>query len=384
MIMIRDFILIPVFRPYMDEDEKREVLRVLDSRWWGLGPETEKFEGEFLGYLKATYGVATNSGTAALHIALQSLNLRKNDEVILPSFTFVSTAHSIKYVGATPVFADIEKSTLTIDPRSIEEKITGRTKAIIVVHYGGHSCRMDEILKIAKEYDISVIEDCAHAAGAEYKNKKLGTLGDFSAFSFHAVKNIATGDGGMVVSKSSKYVEQMKSFRWVGITKTTWDRYAPSSTKSEENKSSYDVENFGFKYHMNDIQAAIARVQLRRLDYVNEIRRKLVDRYRDNLQGIDKIDLQSQEKWAKSSNHLFVILSKERNRIMKYLNNTGIATSIHYTPVHKFSAYSKDYPNLSLPVTEDASNEILTLPLFPDLTEEQVDYISGKIKEAIR
>lgn len=376
--------MIPVFRPYMDEDEKREVLRVLDSRWWGLGPETEKFEGEFLNYLNASYGVATNSGTAALHVALQNLNLRKKDEIILPSFTFVSTAHAIKYVGATPIFADIDRSTLTIDPDSITEKVTQRTKAIIVVHYGGHSCKMDEILKIAKESDISVIEDCAHAAGAEYKNKKLGTLGDFSAFSFHAVKNIATGDGGMVISRDSKYVEQMKSFRWVGITKTTWDRYAPSVTESEENKSSYDVENFGFKYHMNDIQAAIARVQLRRLDLVNEIRHNLVSRYRDNLQGVDKIDLQSHESWAKSSNHLFVIVSKERNKIMKHLNNAGIATSIHYTPIHKFSVYSNDYPNLSLPVTEDISNKVLTLPLFPELTEDQVDFVSGKIIESLK
>ena len=376
--------MIPVFRPYMDEDEKREVLRVLDSRWWGLGPETEKFEGEFLNYLNASYGVATNSGTAALHVALQNLNLRKKDEIILPSFTFVSTAHAIKYVGATPIFADIDRSTLTIDPDSITEKVTQRTKAIIVVHYGGHSCKMDEILKIAKESDISVIEDCAHAAGAEYKNKKLGTLGDFSAFSFHAVKNIATGDGGMVISRDSKYVEQMKSFRWVGITKTTWDRYAPSVTESEENKSSYDVENFGFKYHMNDIQAAIARVQLRRLDHVNEIRRNLVSRYRDNLQRIDKIDLQCHESWAKSSNHLFVIVSKERNKIMKHLNNAGIATSIHYTPIHKFSVYSNDYPNLSLPVTEDISNKVLTLPLFPELTEDQVDFVSGKIIESLK
>jgi perosamine synthetase len=368
----------------MNEEEKREVLRVLESRWWGLGPETKKFEDEFLSYLGASYGVATNSGTAALHMALENLNLGKNDEVILPSFTFVSTAHAVKYVGATPVFADIDRSTLTIDPNSIDEKITEKTKVIMVVHYGGHSCKMDEILKIAKDHDITVVEDCAHAAGAEYKNKKLGTLGDFSTFSFHAVKNIATGDGGMVISKSPNYVEQMKSFRWVGITKTTWDRYAPSSTKSGENKSSYDVENFGFKYHMNDIQAAIARVQLRRLDFVNEIRRKLVSRYRDNLQKVDKIDLQKEERWAKSSNHLFVILSKERNKIMKYLNNAGIATSIHYTPIHKFLVYSKDYPNLSLPVTEEISNEVLTLPLFPDLTEEQVDFISSKIKEAVQ
>lgn len=375
--------MIPVFKPFMDETEITEVTRVLKSRWWGLGPETAKFEEEFLNYLSASYGVATNSGTAALHVALQNLNLKSGDEVILPSFTFVSTAHAVKYVGARPVFADIDRSTLTIDPRSIEENINERTKALIVVHYGGHSCKMDEILKIAKEHNLLVVEDCAHATGAEYKGQKLGTLGDLSAFSFHAVKNLATGDGGMVISKRADYLEFMKSFRWVGITKTTWDRYAPSSTDLEENKSAYDVENFGFKYHMNDIQAAIARVQLRRLDNVNKIRSDLVKRYRENLESKDQIELLEEQKWAKSSNHLFVILSKERNRIMKYLNSAGIATSIHYTPVHRFSVYANESRNLSLPVTEEVSQEVLTLPLFPELTMEQVDYISDKVKQSI-
>lgn len=376
--------MIPVFKPYMDEDEKKEVMKVLDSRWWGLGPETETFEKEFLNYLGSSYGVATNSGTAALHIALDSLNLKTGDEVILPAFTFVSTAHVIKYVGATPVFADINMETLNIDPKSIEKKITPRTKAIIVVHYGGFSCDMEDILDIAKEHGVKVIEDCAHAAGAEYDGKKLGTFGDFSAFSFHAVKNIASGDGGMVISKSDNYLEHMKSFRWVGISKTTWDRYAPVSNEEVKNRSTYDVENFGFKYHMNDIQAAIARVQLKRLDKVNEIRHKLVMRYRENLSEIPGIKFQMESNRQKPSYHLFVILSKKRDKIMNYLSLNGIGTSVHYTPIYKFTAYSKDYSKLVLPVTEEVSKEVLTLPLFPDLTIEQVDFISGKIKEAIK
>lgn len=376
--------MIPVFKPYIDEEEKKEVMRVLDSRWWGLGPETQVFEKEFLNYLGSSYGVATNSGTAALHIALDSLNLRNGDEVILPAFTFVSTAHVIKYVGATPVFADINKETLNIDPESIEKNITSKTKAIIVVHYGGFSCDMQEILGIAKKYGIKVIEDCAHAAGAEYDGKKLGTFGDFSAFSFHAVKNLASGDGGMVISKSGNYLEHMKSFRWVGISKTTWDRYSPISNGDEENKSAYDVENFGFKYHMNDIQAAIARVQLKRLDKVNEIRHKLVIRYRENLSEIPGIKFQVESSHQKPSYHLFVILSKKRDRIMNYLNAHGIATSVHYTPIYKFTAYSDNYSKLVLPVTEEVSKEVLTLPLFPELTIEQVDFISDKIKEAIQ
>jgi perosamine synthetase len=376
--------VIPVFRPYMDNEEKESILRVLETRWWGLGPETAKFEEEFLAYLGTGYGVATNSGTAALHMALFSMNLKKGDEVIVPSFTFVSSATAISYVGVNPVFADIERSTLTIDPASIEDNITDRTKAIIVVHYGGQACDMDTISEIANKHNLLIVEDCAHAAGAEYKGKKLGTIGDISAFSFHAVKNLATGDGGMLVGNQKSTIDRMRAFRWVGITKTTWDRYAPSSNSDAEKRSTYDVEELGYKYHMNDIQAAIARVQLKRLDKVNQIRYELVQRYRENLEPVKDIELLETKNWGKSSNHLFVILSKKRDKIMKYLNSNGIATSIHYTPVHKFSLYKKDYANLKLPVTERVSEEVLTLPLFPDLKEEEVEFICNKIKEAVK
>ena len=375
--------MIPVFKPYMDQEEKDAILRVLDSRWWGLGPETAKFEGEFLKYLGASTGVATNSGTAALHMALFGLNLKPKEEVILPSFTFVSSAEAIKYVGAKPVFVDINKDTLVIDPVEIEKNITDKTKAIMVVHYGGHSCQMKEIENIAKAHNLKIIEDCAHAAGAEYDGKKLGTIGDFSAFSFHAVKNIATGDGGMVVFKDKEILEQMKAYRWVGITKTTWDRYAPASSTSKENRSDYDVEVLGYKYHMNDVQAAIARVQLKRLDKMNNIRRELVKRYQENLASISSVSTLEEKPWEKSSNHLFVILSKKRDQIMRHLNANGIATSIHYTPVHKFSLFKEEYGNLLLPNTEQVSKEILTLPLFPDLKLEEIDFVCEKIKESL-
>ena len=368
----------------MDNEEKEAVLRVLESRWWGLGPETALFEEEFSTYLGTKYCAATNSGTGALHMALFSMNLKKDDEVIVPSFTFVSSASAINYVGAKPVFADIDRSTLTIDPTSIEDNITSRTKAIIVVHYGGHACDMDKISGIAREHNLLIVEDCAHAAGAEYKGQKLGTIGDLSAFSFHAVKNLATGEGGMLVSKQKSTIDRMRAFRWVGITKTTWDRYAPSTNSKDENRSTYDVEELGYKYHLNDIQAAIARVQLKRLDKVNGIRHDLVQRYRENLESVEDVELTDEKSWARSSHHLFVILSKKRNKIMKYLNSNGIATSIHYTPVHKFSIYNKEYADLILPVTEEVSEQVMTLPLFPDLKENEVDHICNKIKEAIK
>lgn len=377
--------MIPVFRPYMDEEEKKAVIRVLESRWWGLGPETELFEREFLDYLGANFGVATNSGTAALHMALWSLGLKKGDEVIVPSFTFVSSAHAIEYVGGRPIFADVERESLTLDIDEIENKITDRTRAIMVVHYGGHPARMDEIQSIAKENNLKVIEDCAHAAGAAYKGKRLGTIGDLSAFSFHAVKNIATGDGGMVVFKEGELSDKLKAYRWVGITKTTWDRYSPTSLEKDgANKSSYDIENLGYKFHMNDIQAAIARVQLRRLDIVNEKRRELVKRYRENISTLNDIEMLGEKPWARSSNHIFIILSKKRDRIMKHLGKSGISTSVHYFPVHLFSYYRDRYPNVSLPVTEEVSREVLTLPLFPDLKFEEVDVICQKIGEALK
>lgn len=376
--------MIPVFRPYANEEEKKAVERVIDSRWWGLGPETEQFEKEFTKYLGAEYGIATNSGTAALHMALWSLGLKKKEEVIVPSFTFVSSVHAVKYVGGNPIFADIDRETLTLDPEDVEAKITENTRAVVVVHYGGHSARMDEIRKIAREHNLKVIEDCAHAAGALFKGEKLGTIGDISAFSFHAVKNIATGDGGMIVFKDKELLERMRSFRWVGITKSTWDRYAPPSGKDRGvNSSAYDVEELGMKYHMNDIQAAIARVQLKRLDRMNKVRKELVNEYRERLEGSTDVKLLKEQPWATSSNHLFVILSKKRDIIMRHLNSAQIATSVHYIPVHKFSLYSSENGNTHLPVTEEAGNSVLTLPLFPDLKVEEVSFISNKIREAV-
>ena len=367
----------------MDQREKDAIIRVLESRWWGLGPETAKFEEEFLQYLGEGVGVATNSGTAALHMALWNANISYGDEVIVPSFTFVSSAHAVKYLGGKPVFADIEPENLTIDPESIESKITERTKAIMPVHYGGQSCKMDEIMKIARDNNILVLEDCAHAAGAEYKGKKLGTIGHMAAFSFHAVKNIATGDAGMLIVKDPRTLERMKSFRWVGITKTTWDRYAPDTKPKEDSRSTYDVEDLGYKYHMNDIQAALARVQLERLDRVNNIRKELVKRYKENLSNLKDVNVLNEHSWAKSSNHLFVILSKKRDKIMKHLNLNGVATSIHYSPVHKFSLYGEEYKDVKLPITEKITEEVLTLPLFPDLNPEEIDFICYKIKEVV-
>lgn len=368
----------------MNQDEVNAVTRVLESRWWGLGPETSKFENEFLSYLDAKAGVATNSGTAALHMALWEVSPQEGDEVIVPSFTFVSSAHAVKYVGGKPIFVDIDEETLTIDPESIENSITEKTVAIMPVHFGGHPCKMDEIMHIAKVYNLKVIEDCAHAAGAEYKGKRLGSIGDMAAFSFHAVKNIATGDAGMLVVKNSENLDKLRSYRWVGITKTTWDRYAPGNSSLGDSRSTYDVEELGYKYHMNDIQAALARVQLKRLDEVNTKRRELVKRYRENLGDLTEINLLEEKTWASSSNHLFVILTKKRDQVMKHLNESGVATSIHYTPVHKFSLYKEEYQGVSLPITEKVSNEILTLPLFPDLKVDEVDFICSKVRDVVK
>ena len=215
--------MIPVYKPYTDGKEIEYLKEVIDSGWWGLGPRTKEFEEKFAKYIGSEYAVGLNSATAALHLALMCIDV-KGYEVITPSMTFVTTNHAVLYNGGTPVFCDIEEENLNIDADKIEELITKKTKAIIVVHFGGYACDMDRIMKIASENNLYVIEDAAHACGGEYKGEKLGSIGDFGSFSFQAVKNLSTGDGGMLVTNNQEWFDRLKKLRWVGISKDTFER----------------------------------------------------------------------------------------------------------------------------------------------------------------
>jgi len=369
--------MIPVFRPSMDNAEITAATEAIRSGWIGNGPRTAAFEQRFASFIDVPHAIALNSATAALHLAMV-LSEVKGYEVITTPMTFVSSNHAILYAGGIPVFADIEPDTLNIDPEKIEELITENTRAIMVVHYGGHACRMEEIEELARRHDLVLIEDAAHGSGAQYRDSMLGSIGDFGCFSFHAVKNIATGDGGMLTCRSDEHASRARKLSWMGISRGTWDR-----VDGEEYSWQYDVEELGFKYQMNDITAAIGLAQLDKLERANIARRELALRYSKLLEDIDLIEVPVEKDYARSSWHNYVIKvrdSSKRNGLIDHLKSNGISTGMHYIPNHLYKMYSP-YASNPLPVAEDVWKRIITLPLFPDLTINQQDTIIKSIHE---
>ena len=380
--------LIPVFYPDYGKKEEKAIVDVLRSGWIGLGPKTEDFEQKFSKYMDAKYSVAVNSATAALHLALLAAGVGKGDEVIVPSLTFVSTVHAVMYVGAKPVFADIERDTLCISVNDVKNKITKKTKAVIPVHYGGLPCDLDSLQKIAKSRHIIIIEDAAHACGSIYKGKKIGSLSDYTCFSFHAVKNLATGDGGMITVTDQKTSEKLKRLRWVGITKDTWGRIEKVLEHGLASNRGYGwyygVHELGYKYHMNDINAALGLVQLAKLDMANKKRRAKAEYYNVHLNGVGDIVcpvLSDVESGTVSAQHNYVIRTKLRDKLHLYLRKHYISTGVHYMPIHLQPFYRNIFPNVKLPVTENEWKKVLTLPLYPKLTRVEQDYIIDRIKE---
>jgi len=364
--------LIPVYRPYHDELEIKYLKEVIESGWWGLGPKTAEFEKKYAEYIGVDYALGLNSATAALHLALMCLDV-SGYEVITPSMTFVSTNHAILYNGGIPVFCDIEPENLNVTAEEIEKLITEKTKAIIVVHYGGYACDMDPIMDLAVKHNLYVIEDCAHACGGKYKDKMLGSIGHFGAFSFQAVKNLATGDGGMLTTSNKEWSDRIKRLRWVGISKDTFDRGAGNSYDWF-----YDVTELGYKYHMNDITAAIGLAQLEKLEWMNDKRRFWSDRYRDAFKEISAIKCPPIKDYVFPACHNFVIKTERRDELRTYLMEKGITTGVHYYPNHLFDMYKPYYRKL--PVTESIWNELITLPLYPSMNEEEGNLVIESIK----
>lgn len=354
--------MIPVYRPYHDEKEMKYLKEVIDSGWWGMGPKTSEFERRFATYIGSKHALGLNSATAALHLALMCIGV-KDAEVISPAMTFVSTNHAILYNGGVPVFCDIEPENLNMRAEDIGKLITKRTKAIIVVHYGGYACDMDPIMELAEKHKLVVIEDCAHACGGKYKDRMLGSIGHFGSFSFQAVKNLATGDGGMLTTNSDEWAERIKKLRWVGISKDTFDRGAGNSYDWF-----YDVTEAGFKYHMNDIIAALGLAQLEKLDWMNERRRYWSARYREAFIDIPAIHTPPVKDYMFPACHNFVIQVDQRDELRAYLMEHGITTGVHYYPNHLFDMYKKYYRELT--ITEEIWKKLVTLPLFPDMGDQ--------------
>ncbi len=367
----------------LGKDEIEAVTKVLRSKWLSMGPVTERFEEEFARYLGVKHAFAVSSGTAALHIAYRVLGIGPGDEVIVPSLTFVATANAVLYTGATPVFADITSlDNFNISPEDILQRITGKTKAITVVHYGGYSCDMDAIMRIAKENSLKVIEDAAHAPGAEYKGKKLGTIGDIGCFSFFANKNMVTGEGGMIVTSDDSLAERIRIIRSHGMTTLTWDRHRGHAY-------SYDVVELGYNYRINEIASALGLVQLKKLEHSNERRGQITKEYRRELKEIPWISIPFPNYEKKTSYHIFPILLSEdvsRESFMENLKGKGIQTSIYYPPIHLFSSYRKmfGFEEGMLPKTEFVGKHQVTLPLHPLMSEEDMHRVIQAVKEILQ
>lgn len=366
----------------LGEEEIDSVVKVLKSKWLSVGAVTEEFESRFREYLGAQYAIATSNCTASLHIAMRALNIGEGDEVIVPALTFVATVNAVLYVGAKPVFADITSlDDLNISPVDIEQKITPNTKAIIVMHYGGYPTDMDEIVKIAKEKGLSVVEDAAHAPGAELNDKKMGTIGDIGCFSFFSNKNLVTGEGGMIVTNNQEISDKIKKLRSHGMTSLSLERF-------KGHAYTYDVVELGYNYRPSEITSALGIVQLQKLDRNNAKRKKIVKKYRELLSGVDGIKIPFLNHRGKSSYHLFPIILNEgisRPDFMTELRQMGIQTSIHYPALHLFT-YHRNLLNSyegMLPITEDVCQREVTLPLYPLMEDKDVELIVDSISKVL-
>jgi UDP-4-amino-4,6-dideoxy-N-acetyl-beta-L-altrosamine transaminase len=372
---------LPFFVPWVTEEDKKAVLEVLDSRWLTGGPRAKEFEKLFTNYTRTKYSVSVNSCTAALHLAMRALDIGPGDEVIVPVLTFAATANAPLFVGAKPVFADVDEKTFNISPKEIEQKITKKTKAMVVVHYGGQPCDMKEIMEIAEDHNVKVVEDCAHALGALYQGKNVGTFGAVGCFSFYPTKIITTIEGGMATTQDKEIASKMQILREHGMTRTAFAR---------ENKASwyYDVVDLGYNYRMNEVQAALGISQLKRIDEINEKREEAAKYYTKRLSEIKGIITPYEAKDRTHLYHLYAIrvlkekFGMDRNDLFKNLSASGIGTSVHYTPLHFLTFYKKlGYGNQSFPVAERVSKEILTLPLFPTISKLQINFVAKEIEK---
>ena len=359
---------IPLFKPSYGEEEVDALREPLRNGWTGLGPKTKAFEERFAGYIGTRYAVGVSSGTAALQLALRVAGV-EGGEVVTTPMTFISTNHAILHNQATPVFSDIEADTLNIAVEEIRGSLTESTRAIVVVHFGGHACDMDPILEIAGRRDIPVVEDVAHGCGGEYKGRKLGSIGSFGCFSFQAVKNLSTADGGMITTNDEAAYRRLVKLRWMGITHDTWSRIAPDDRYVWR----YDVDEVGCKCHMNDLTAAIGLVQLAKLDRMNERRRELFSRYDRLLAGVPGVEIPACKPYAGHASHIYAIKVDRREELGAFLRERGVSTGVHYYPNNLYEIYGTY--GRETPVAWSVWKRLLTLPLYPDMTFDEQDRV---------
>ena len=374
--------VVPLSDLAFDEEVVAAAGDALRSGWWSMGPRVAEFEHRFAEFCGAKCALAVSSGTAALHLALLAVGCGPCDEVLIPSLNFVAGANTIALTGATPVFCDIEgPDKLNVDPGDIEAALGPATRAVVVMHYGGHPCRMDAILEIADRHGLAVIEDAAHAPGATWRGRSCGTIGNVGCFSFFANKNLPTGEGGMVVTDDEQVAERIRLLRSHGMTTLTWDRHRGHG-------HGYDVVARGFNYRLDELHAAIGLVQLRRLADRNAARARIVARYRDELDHISGIAMPFESNGdTVSAHHLAVILLPAgfpREEFRASLAAAGVQTSVHYPPIHRLSRYRRSGTNRPLPVTDAVADRLVTLPLYPHMSDDDVAAVTAAVTSAIQ
>ena len=369
----------PAYEPWISGDDKKIINKTLSQSMLTLGPQLEKFEADFCKYSKAKYAIAVSNCTAALHLSFMALGIGKDDEVIIPDLTFVADANAVLACNARPVVADINKENFFLSISNVKKSITKKTKAIIPVHIYGQVCNIDEILDLAKDHNLRVVEDCAHAVGTFHKSKHVGTIGDTGCFSFYPTKNITTAEGGMVTTNSKKIAEKVRQLRSHGMTKSLKSRY------SSEYPWVFDIIEPGYNYRLDEIRSALGVTQLKRIKKINELRKKASLYYHKNLQNIPGIILPDMVNDKSHSYHLYTIrvtkpFKLSRNQLYKKLKDNGIRTTVYWMPIHEYTAYRKFSKKSNIVNTVKIYDEILALPLFPNITKLHQDKVIKVIK----
>lgn len=367
--------------PSIGQEELKEVIDCLESGWLGTGPKVKRFEEQFREYKNINNAVALNSCTAALHLSLLVLDIGPGDEVITTPLTFCATINSIIHAGATPVLADVDPTSMNIDPLRIEEKITEKTKCILPVHFAGRPCNMNEIEKIASENHLFVVEDCAHAIETKYAGKAAGTFGDLGCFSFYVTKNVVTGEGGMIVTNNDEIADRIKRLALHGMSKDAWKRF------SDEGYQHYFVEEAGFKYNMMDLQAAIGIHQLDKVEQRWDYRERIWNYYNRRFTNLPVVLPAPIEPNTRHAYHLYTILIDEKNtgmtrdEFMNRMNAENIGTGVHYLSIPEHSYYQRsygwnpeDYPNAML-----IGRQTVSLPLSPKLTDDDIKSVTDEV-----
>lgn len=376
---------LPYGHQWIDDEDIKSVIEVLKSDWMTQGPKIKEFEEAVAKFLGAKYAVALSSGTAALHAACFAAGITPGHEVITTPITFAASSNCIIYMGGSPVFADIKEDTYNIDPEGIKKKITNKTKAIISVDFAGQPADLDEIYEIAKEYNLIVIEDASHALGAEYKGKKVGSLSDLTIFSFHPVKHITTGEGGMIVTNNKEFYEKLLMFRTHGITK--------NKVKLIKNEGPwyYEMQELGYNYRITDCQCALGISQLKKIDKFIRRRKEIVKRCNEAFENMEEIITPYEKPNVKSAWHIYVIrlkldkLKSTRKEIFEALRVENIGVHVHYIPLYYHPYYQKlGYQRGLCPKAEKYYEEAITLPLFPKMSDKDVEDVIFAVKKVIK